>query len=422
MRDVPHSLKKKFFFYLNQFAPFEKKPTLAVALSGGPDSLALLKLTAEWTKDHGGTVLALHVDHKLRPESTSEAKQVKKWCDDWGIKCHILTWKHSTLTTKLQEQARKARYTLLEDSCKEQGVLHLLVAHHKQDEQETLQMRHDKKSGPFGMAGISACLEKPFLRILRPLLNFTKDELLSVLENHPYLQDPSNENLKFHRARLRTAPPEDLLPKDPVLRPLMEANLAVDLATKVTLSESGWASIDTSTLQNHLLWAHVLRSIGGKYYLPSQTQIETLFKSLKNPDFTKTTCGGCTILKRNNTYVALREYGRVTAVSLTNKIPFLWDNRFWVSALAPAALTQDISLGILGTKGWLQIKDKISEPFFRESILTLPTLWQNGKAIEIPYLGILHQKSPLVYLHFQPLNAMLGQRFIALDVKEPASK
>src|SRR5689334_21506590 len=136
--------------------PFEARSRLAVAVSGGRDSLALALLAAGWCRSVGGEVVGLTVDHRLRPGSGAEARQVGRWLAAAGIAHHILVRRDELAAGSRQAAARAARYALLGDWCRRQGVLHLLVAHQQEDQAETLLLRLGRGSGLEGLAAMPA--------------------------------------------------------------------------------------------------------------------------------------------------------------------------------------------------------------------------------------------------------------------------
>src|SRR5207237_5098138 len=184
---------------------FERHPFVAVAVSGGPDSLALTILADRWAREHGGRLIALTVDHRLRPESAEEVRIVSGWLAARGISHHVLVWTDTKPATGIQEAARAARYRLLAGWCREQGCLHLLTAHHREDQAETHLIRRRAGSSVDGLAGMSAVREMAGVRLVRPLLTVPKARLIALLEaeRQPFLSDPSNRNPIFERARLR---------------------------------------------------------------------------------------------------------------------------------------------------------------------------------------------------------------------------
>ena len=187
------------------FEPFEARPVLAVGVSGGRDSLALAILAHEWAGARGGEAVGLTVDHGLRPEAAEEAVATQAFLKGQGISGAILRWDGPKPANGLQAAARTARYRLLFDACRHRGILHLLVAHHADDQAETVTMRAARDSGPDGLAGMAAVIEHRDARLLRPLLGVRREHLTAFLESRRFawIDDPSNSDPRFERARLR---------------------------------------------------------------------------------------------------------------------------------------------------------------------------------------------------------------------------
>ena len=137
---------------------FEARHHIAIAVSGGGDSMALVLLADRWARAQGGRVTALTVDHGLRDGSSREAAQVATWL--WGLEiAHtILPWTGPKPKTGIQKAAREARYALMSDWCRGQGVLHLALAHNLEDQAETYLMRLGRGSGGDGLAAMPECL------------------------------------------------------------------------------------------------------------------------------------------------------------------------------------------------------------------------------------------------------------------------
>ena len=145
------------------------------------------------------------VDHGLRPESAAEAGQVARWAATLGIPHATLAWLGPKPTTRLQERARDARYGLLAEHALAIGADTLLTAHHADDQAETILFRLARGSGIGGLAGMAREVVRHDIRLARPLLDLPKTDLLAICDDagQPYLLDPSNENPRFARARLR---------------------------------------------------------------------------------------------------------------------------------------------------------------------------------------------------------------------------
>lgn len=185
-------------------APSER---IGIAVSGGPDSLALLLLAAQARR---GAVEAATVDHALRPESRAEAEFVAELCAKLGVGHAILTaqWDEKPATA-LQERARLVRYRLLGDWARKRGLAAIVTAHHLDDQAETLLMRLARGAGVRGLAGMRRVARVPGvdLALARPLLGWRRSELEAVCAAAGVdpVRDPSNEDEQFERARLRKA-------------------------------------------------------------------------------------------------------------------------------------------------------------------------------------------------------------------------
>lgn len=170
---------------------------LLCAVSGGPDSLALLVLAQQVLP---GRLVAATIDHQLRAESADEAQIVAEICRNLGVPHFILT-PDEKISGNLQSSARAARYALLERAADAQNCQHIATAHHADDQLETLLMRLARGSGVDGLSGIRAHNG----RVVRPLLEFTKAELIDICASAgiEWVNDPSNANIDFDRVAMR---------------------------------------------------------------------------------------------------------------------------------------------------------------------------------------------------------------------------
>lgn len=186
----------------------EKK--IAVAVSGGADSLALVLMAREQLTLFGYEIVALTVDHGLRPTSYKEAHYVAEIMHQHGIEHHILPWQGEKPLTGIEEAARKARYDLLTSWCKEHGYGVLMVAHHLLDQAETFLMRLQRGSGLDGLCAMHEVSERGGIKIVRPLLRYRPEVLKDYLrqKNIEWIEDESNKDEKFLRNRVRKFLPE----------------------------------------------------------------------------------------------------------------------------------------------------------------------------------------------------------------------
>ncbi len=178
---------------------------MAVAVSGGADSLATALLVRDWARGQGGDVLALVVDHGLRAESAAEARLTMHRLAGQQIAGALITLVDLEPGPALAVRARSARHAALEAACAARGILHLVFGHHAGDQAETICMRMLARSHAHGLAGMSPLVETPLLRRLRPLLSTPQARLRATLRARglEWVEDPSNTNPTQQRARLR---------------------------------------------------------------------------------------------------------------------------------------------------------------------------------------------------------------------------
>ncbi len=185
------------------FPDIDKSRGVAVGVSGGPDSMALVHALRA---HHEGAVHALIVDHGLRENSAQEAASVwGRLQDIEGIQAHILTREHDGAAARIQERARQARYDLMQGYMKERGLMHLFLGHHRDDQAETFLFRLAKGSGLDGLACMAHRQERGDMILCRPMLDLGKADILAycAARGIDYVEDPSNESEAFARVRLR---------------------------------------------------------------------------------------------------------------------------------------------------------------------------------------------------------------------------
>lgn len=189
-----------------RLAPY---PTLLLAVSGGPDSVALMLLAAQSLSGGDRRLAVATVDHGLREGSAQEAEQVGAWARALDLPHHVLTWQGPRPATRIQERARLARYRLLAQCAATLGDAAIVTAHHADDQAETILFRMMRGSGVAGLAGMSRISHLENTAILRPLLDVPKEALEAFCRaaGHDFLRDPSNADTKYVRARLRALAP-----------------------------------------------------------------------------------------------------------------------------------------------------------------------------------------------------------------------
>jgi len=219
--------------------PINKRP-IAIAVSGGPDSMAMLALAAA---AFPGAVVAATVDHRLRPANADEAAMVSLWCKGQRIDHKALVVEEELAPGEnVHDWARRHRYRLLNRWAHNQGAQFLATAHHADDQAETFLMRAARGSGAAGLSGIRAHQPAEFiapipdtptefdtgsLAVIRPLLGWRSAELraIAIALALPFVDDPSNTNRQFSRTQFR-----ELLARETLLDPAQLAQSAAHVA------------------------------------------------------------------------------------------------------------------------------------------------------------------------------------------------
>ena len=239
------------------FAPWCEAPTLIVAVSGGPDSVALLWLLARWRRalQDGPYLIAATVDHGLRSESASEARAVKRLATSLGIPHVTKRWRGDKPKAGLPAAARATRYDLLAQVARQYKAHHIITAHTQDDQAETLLMRLVRGSGLVGLKAMTPETDRETVRgpmtIVRPLLTIPKARLIATLADAKiaFADDPTNRDAAYTRPRLRAVLPAlaaEGLTADALARlakRLQRADSALDKATiaatqKITLPDA----------------------------------------------------------------------------------------------------------------------------------------------------------------------------------------
>jgi tRNA(Ile)-lysidine synthase len=193
------------------FAEWKAVPAIVLAVSGGPDSIALLWLAARWRRAlaRGPRLIAVTVDHGLRPEAAREARDVKRLARSLELPHRTLRWTGAKPKTGLPAAARAARYRLLADAARTNGATHILTAHTRDDQAETLLMRMLRGSGIAGLAAMARQSERDGVWLARPFLHVSKSQLVATLEKAKiaFADDPTNRDSQFTRPRLRAIMP-----------------------------------------------------------------------------------------------------------------------------------------------------------------------------------------------------------------------
>lgn len=388
------------------FGPFEDEPHLAVAVSGGADSMALVLLADSWVRDQGGAVTALTVDHGLRSESEIEIRQVGDWLKYRAIYHKILRWKGKKPLSGIQAAARQARYDLMTDWCQRHAILHLLVAHHGDDQAETVLLRREKNSGPDGLSGMAPGRALNGVRLIRPFLTRRRKDMEATLTawQQPWLEDPSNTEARFARTAVRRKLKnneqkfinlQNLSRKATEERRRHSRQRAALAAQIVRMHPAGFCWLDglegSDELLAKSLLGDILLCVGGGIYKPKRERLERLYKNMTTRSLGSRqmsrghTLAGTRILPRASGFLICRETGRLPPpIYLNSNCTGRWDRFVWKLRNVTG---QNLHIGPLGEAGWLQVR-----AFTRVNIPSqvrpgLPSLKQEGKVLAVPHLN-----------------------------------
>ena len=193
------------------FADWKAAPAIVLAVSGGPDSIALMWLAARWrsTLARGPRLIAVTVDHGLRAEAAAEARDVKRLARTLDLTHRTMRWTGEKPKTGLPAAARTARYRLLAQAARASGATHILTAHTRDDQAETVLMRLLRGSGIGGLAAMARESERDGVLLARPFLQVSKSQLVATLKKAKigFADDPTNRDTNFTRPRLREIMP-----------------------------------------------------------------------------------------------------------------------------------------------------------------------------------------------------------------------
>ena len=300
----------------------------AVGVSGGADSLALAYLLKNWSDEHSVRVVALTVNHQLRPEAGAEAEYTAQLMKKIGVEHHILQWVGVKPESGIEEAAREARYGLLQKWCAENGVPLLLIAHNQRDQAETFLMRLQRGSGVDGLAAMQERTMRNGIEILRPLLDVAPETLRAYLREQgvQWVEDPSNRDDEYLRVRIRKLLP--VLEEEAGIsvkrlaataarmnrvRDYLEQQADCFIKNHVTFWENygcafcpaEWQKLHQEMRLRVLLL--LLKRIGGNVYPPRLEESERLETALMQGSFKNRTLGKCEIISFGRKIWIVRE-------------------------------------------------------------------------------------------------------------------
>jgi len=308
---------------------FTIKEDLAVAVSGGPDSLALAYLAKCYSIKNKIKVKYFIVDHKIRKESSIEAEKVKSILKKLDISCKILKWNGKKPSKNIQAEARDKRYSLLANECKKNNIKHLLLGHHINDLFENFFIRLVRGSGLKGLISFSknTKYKNKNLNILRPLLDLEKKDLINVSNKvfNFFVKDPSNINKDYKRTRIRNLlnslmkegldknklklTINNLKDSDKSIKFYVNRNLEKNAVflKKSNIYTLGYSFFDQSHEIIFRSLTTIIQKIGKNYYPVRGKSMNELIEGVNVKSFSKVTLGGCFIERINDTILISKE-------------------------------------------------------------------------------------------------------------------
>ena len=321
---INKKIKHLFNLFEKQLRIREK---FAVAVSGGPDSLALAFLAKIYSIKNKLDIKFFIVDHKLRKESSDEAKKVKKLLKAFNINSEILSWNGKKPKKNIQSIARKKRYELLFSKCKKYKINNLLLGHHLDDLYENFFIRMVRGSGLKGLASLVKTNQISKINLIRPLLVFDKSDLIFISKYvfNFFIVDPSNKDFKYTRVRIRSF--IDELKKEGfdknklflTINNLRRSNQTLSFYVEQNKKLNSFLNqkkneliLNENFFKNpyEVIFRSMIDSIkiiGGKYNTVRGKKIDNILNKIENNVLIKETLGGCIIKKLNQTVIISKE-------------------------------------------------------------------------------------------------------------------
>ncbi|CAG7592937.1 MAG: tRNA lysidine(34) synthetase TilS [Candidatus Midichloria sp.] len=400
---------KEFAEILKVNFGLDRTQKIALAVSGGADSMCM----AFMMHTLGFAVTCLIVDHGLRPGSTAEVIETKTFLNYQGIEVIILKWldyDEKLNISNIHQKARDARYSLLIEYCIRNDIQHLALAHNKNDQAENVLIRIGRGTGIDGLAQMSSYKIIENITVIRPLLDYTRDEIEETLKqyNWPWVNDPSNLNPKFTRSRAR-----ELLSSDNCLLTIDKLNLLAKNALRtrdylekttlatfyevVTVKDLGYIKLDIQkflTMHEEIqlrVLSCILRSLNNQYSI-RLNNLENLLNKIRHFEkWSDATLHGCEILKIKQPYklIFIREKNAIKSIVINKGVRrIIWDTRFIIEL--DSDLDEELRVEALTKTRLPFLKNKLDNSITLEHNKLkwiLPVMIKNNTVIACPLLG-----------------------------------
>lgn len=404
-------LQKQFDNFMDQNFDKAISSGVALAVSGGSDSIALLFLASKWAKKNLIRLVVFSVNHRLREESDKEIEFVRKTALDLGHEFIGLTWLHDNTKSCLQERARKARYEMMTKKCHELGISNLLTAHHYDDFLENYFMRKSKKSGVLGLCNSYSNFYNN-IQILRPLYNVKKQRLIDYLNANSinWMEDESNSLDFYERNRVRKYISSlsekarvDLEEKANISDATAQdfnTQFIKAIAETVEFNKLGFAFIDLSKYKelNYDITVYlinfILTSISGEINTPRYRSTKKLLDVINSGNDFTCSLHGCILRKKLGKLLIYREKNAINCHGLNLKNGVVWDNRFQFNVRKDFA-AEGLKICRLHMEDYIKIKNKLDfqkiselgKNNHKDILFTLPVIKTLEKIVAIPHIS-----------------------------------
>jgi tRNA(Ile)-lysidine synthase len=395
-RDIGPNVFDVFCHAMRACGPFEPHPRLAVAVSGGADSMSLALLAKTWLQPLQGSLLGLVIDHGLRPESAEEADVTAARLTSLEIPVRQARLSGLQSGPALAERARTARYQCLTALCIEAGISHLLLGHQAADQAETVVMRGLRFSGPAGFAAMPLVAEHARIRLIRPLLALPPARLRAMLRGSgvDWVEDPSNANKEALRPRLRalradaagigaaTAALVQAAQASGRSRAEHDSRTAQDLSACAELRPEGFAILSPGPMRTGTL-ATLIQAISGAAYAPPASQVGRLAREPRPG-----TLAGVRIMpagRLGSGLLMVREAAAMTA-AVPASSGAIWDGRFRLTYVHHGFRDDGKSL-VIGPVGDDVARLRSWSDLPAAVVRTLPALRRGNGLVAVPHIG-----------------------------------
>ena len=415
----------------NDSIVFEDKATIGICVSGGPDSMALTILTYNWIKEKNHSLVILHFNHKLRKNADKEEKFVEKFAKNLCIKFKSFSWLGDKPNSALMKTARDIRYQTIFEYCKKNNIMHLMTAHHLDDQIETYLMRLKRNFSTIGLSSIPTKFNDKNLVIYRPLLKFRKKRLLATCEylNINWITDKSNEDERYERVRAR-----NYLNRNNQISKRLEKDIKVQIdknnklenqigdffLKNLKIFEFGVFELNFEKFKmidinfKVEILKKILVTCSGRIYPPRLRSLKVLINKIFLFNANNNTLHGCVIKKLKKNIIFFKEFKNIKKKQ--NKIcvnageNFHWDNRFRIYS------KKKIFCEVINDEKWLSLKSKYQKlkdlkEISYEVLKTLPVI-RLGEEKMIPFLlpkEYLRGKG--IELYFDPIIPLSKKNF-----------